>query len=196
MSAKTDVTRMLNELAGGNSGVANDLWRLVYAELRRLAEQYLRHESAGHTLQTTALVHEAYLKLHNGRTMNWQDRGHFFAVAAQAMRRILIDHARRAAAAKRGGGLVRLDLSDDDLLLQEAESQLSADSDDLVALDDALNDLAGFDPELSRIVELRFFGGLTVEETASVLGVAPITVQRRWKMARGWLHREITGERA
>jgi DNA-directed RNA polymerase specialized sigma24 family protein len=89
-----------------------------------------------------------------------------------------------------------LDLSDDDLLLQEAESQLSADSDDLVALDDALNDLAGFDPELSRIVELRFFGGLTVEETASVLGVAPITVQRRWKMARGWLHREITGERA
>lgn len=185
MSVSGEVTQALAELARGDEDAAARLLPVVYDELRRLADQYLRDEPAGQTLQPTALVHEVYLKLVGDGACPWQSRARFFSVAARAMRRLLIDHARRRRAAKRGGDRRKISL--DDVL------EPSVDRDDyLVALDDALTELAAVDPELSRVVELRFFAGLNVEETARVLGVSPMTVKRMWKLAKGWLHREIT----
>jgi len=157
---------------------------VVYGELRRLAQHYLRRERPDHTLRATALVHEAYLRLVDQRAVTWQNRAHFFGVAAQLMRRILVDHARRHHAAKRGGTALKVSLNDVVLAAEER-------AEDLVALDDALNRLAAMDPRQGRVVELRLFGGLTVEETAEVLRISPATVKREWTTAKAWLSREI-----
>jgi len=156
----------------------------VYKELRKLAATYLQKQRADHTLQPTALVHEAYVKLIDASQVDWQDRAHFFAVAAQTMRHILVDHARTVAAEKRGGGARRIDLD-------EAISFSEEPDVDLIALDEALQLLARQDETQSRIVELRYFGGLTIEETAAVLKVSPATVKREWAMARVWLYRQM-----
>ena len=156
----------------------------VEKELRRIAAQHMRREHPGHTLQTTALVHEAYLKLIEQRNVNWQNRAHFFALAAQLMRRVLLDHARKQQRAKRGGGVVHVDLADVAVLTPER-------SDELIALDEALNRLAEIDPLKSKIVEMRHFGGLSVEETAEVLQLAPVTVMRHWSLAKAWLRRAL-----
>ncbi len=180
-----DVTRLLQDWSKGDQAALANLMPLVYNELRHLASRYLRRERAGHTLQTTALVHEAYLRLIDQNQVTWQNRAHFFGVAAQMMRRILVDHAREQHAEKRGGGAPRLSLD-------EAIGLAGERGVNLIALDDALSALAAIDPQQSRIVELRFFGGLTVEETAEVLGVSPATVKREWSMAKAWLYREIS----
>jgi len=161
---------------------------LVYDELRRVAQNYLSHERPDHTLQATALVHEAYLKLVNQTSVDWRDRAHFFGLASQMMRHILVDHARRHQAAKRGGLAQRL-------TLVEAVSFPEKKEFDLVALDEALTRLAQLDPLQSRIVEMRFFGGLTIEETATALGVSVATVNREWRLAKAWLLRELTNEK-
>jgi RNA polymerase sigma-70 factor, ECF subfamily len=158
---------------------------LVYGELRRLAAGYLRRERAGHTLQPTALVHEAYLRMIDQTQVHWQNRAHFFGVAAQMMRRILVDHARAHEAEKRGGEFQKLSL-DENLDASGGERDVN-----LVALDDALNRLAEMDPQKSKIVELRFFGGLSIEETAEVLGIGTATVIRQWRMARAWLYGQV-----
>jgi RNA polymerase sigma factor (TIGR02999 family) len=163
-----------------------DLVPAVYAELRRLAAAYLRRERPGQTLQATALVHEAYLRLLGERHVAWQDRAHFCAIAAQSMREILIEHARRRRAAKRGGAWRRTTLSD-------AVPGAAGPSIDVEALDEALGRLAAFDPLRARIVELRYFGGLTIEETAAVLGRSPATIKRGWALASAWLRRELAG---
>jgi RNA polymerase sigma factor (TIGR02999 family) len=168
----------------GDQGAREALIPLVYDELRRLARRYLRRERPDHTLQSAALVNEAYLRLIRQDQPQWQNRAHFFGVAAQLMRHILVDHARNRAAAKRGAGAPRLTL-DPDVALPQARDV------DLVALDDALNQLAALDPQQSRLVELRFFGGLSIEETSVVLGVSPATVKREWATARAWLQREM-----
>ena len=160
------------------------LLTLVYDELRKIAAQYLRKENSGHTLQPTALVHEAYMKLVDISDINWQDRAHFFAVSANVMRHILVDHARAKLAEKRGGDAQRIELDDAISLSNEPNV-------DLLAVDEALNELANFDEQQSRIVELRFFGGLTIEETAHVVGISPATVKREWAMAKAWLHRKL-----
>jgi len=182
--AAGEVTELLASLREGNEHAASKLVPLVYDELRRLARHYMRREQAEHTLQTTALVHEAYLRLVDQRQTKWQSRAHFFAIAAQSMRRILVDHARACRSDKRGGDHERLPL-DEALVFSPVKSA------ELIALDDALNLLAELSPRQSRIIELRFFAGLTVEETADVLGVAPKTVKRDWRVARAWLHREV-----
>lgn len=158
---------------------------LVYAELRRLADIYLKRERPGHTLQSTALVHEAFLRLVNQRDVQWKNRAHFFGIAAQMIRRILVDHARAHQAGKRGAGAVRLTLDDRIDVPQKQDL-------DLVALDDALQVLAAMDPVQSRIVELRFFTGLSIEETAEVIGVSSATVKREWATARALLYRELS----
>jgi len=178
------VTRMLIDWSEGDRDAPNRLMPLVYEELRRLARQYLQRERPDHTLQATGLVHEAYLRLVDQSTTTWQNRAHFFGVAAQVMRRILVDYARTHRAEKRGGGW-------DKLVFDEAISLSTERSIDLVALDDALKDLLALDPHQSQIVELRFFGGLTIEEVAEVLDVSPRTVKREWRMAKAWLRREI-----
>ena len=185
MTVSGDVTQALQELDGRGGEAAEKLLPLVYDDLRRLADRYFRDEPADLTLQPTALVHEVYMRLIGSSTpLEFKSRAQFFAVAAQAMRHLLIDHARRRRAARRGGGRARLSLED--------VSEPAKDRDEyLVALDDALTDLDAVDRQLSRIIELRFFGGLTVEETAQVMGVSPITVKRRWRLAKGWLHRHI-----
>ena len=185
MTASGKVTQALLELNGSRGEAAEKLLPLVYDELRRLADHYFRDEPADQTLQPTALVHEVYMRLvGSSAPLEWKSRAQFFAVAAQAMRHLLIDHARRRRAARRGGDRRRLSLED--------VSEPAADRDEyLVALDDALTDLDAIDRQLSRIIELRFFGGLTVEETAQVMGVSPITIKRRWRLAKGWLHRQI-----
>ena len=157
---------------------------LVYGELRRLARHYLSRERSDHTLQCTALVHEAYVRLAGGNPPDWKDRAHFFGVAARLMRQVLVDHARAHRAAKRGGGAPRLTL--DEELIGAGSADL-----DVLALDDALTDLAAVSPQQSQIVELRFFSGLTIEETSEVLGVSPATVKRSWTTARAWLFREM-----
>jgi RNA polymerase sigma factor (TIGR02999 family) len=162
---------------------------LVYEELRRLAHHYLRQERSDHTLQSTALVHEAYLRLAGQSAPQWQNRAHFFGVAAQLMRHILVDHARSRLAAKRGAGVPRLALDPEIALPQQREV-------DLVALDDALSKLETLDPQQSRLIELRFFGGLSIEETAVVLGISPASVKREWATARAWLQREIKRKEA
>jgi RNA polymerase sigma factor (TIGR02999 family) len=158
---------------------------LVYEELRRLAGHYMRRERPDHTLQTTALIHEAYLRLVEQRDTNWKNRAHFFAVAAQLMRRILVDHARACQTTKRGGEVEFLSLEEHSIAFSEEKSR------ELIALDEALTRLAELSPRQSQIIELRFFGGLTVEETAEALQIAPRTVKRDWRVARAWLHREV-----
>jgi RNA polymerase sigma factor (TIGR02999 family) len=183
-SSPDEVTRMLIEWSNGERGALDKLIPLVYGELRQIAAGVLRRERPDHTLQPTALVHEAYLRLIDQRNVNWQNRAHFFAIAAQAMRRIIVDHARRHNAVKRGGDNLRVELD-------EAQSQPGPLDVDVLKLDDALTALAAFDPQQSRIVELRFFGGLSIEETAEVIGISPATVKRDWSMAKAWLHREM-----
>ena len=158
---------------------------LVYAELRAIAGRYLSRESPSHTLQSTALVHEAYFKLVGQRSVRWQNRAHFFGIAAQMMRRILVDHARRQHRAKRGGATPKLSL-DEAMAAAEPEAEV-----DLLALDEALTSLSTIDPRAARIVELRFFSGLTIEETAEVLAISSGTVKREWSTARAWLYREM-----
>ncbi|MGH9838705.1 MAG: sigma-70 family RNA polymerase sigma factor [Blastocatellia bacterium] len=182
---KENVTRILQDWSRGDRGALEELLSLVYDELRRLADHYLRRERPGHTLQATALVHEAFLRLIDQEQVNWQNRAHFFGAAANLMRQILIQHARAKHAEKRGGEREKLYLDEVHDLTQEQDW-------DLVALDDALNDLAAVSPQQSRVVELRFFGGLSIEETAEVLGISPATVKREWNVAKAWLHREIS----
>jgi RNA polymerase sigma factor (TIGR02999 family) len=179
-----DVTALLLEVANGNQAAQERLIPLVYDQLKRLARRYMRRERAGHTLQTTALVHEAYLKLVGQHSPHWQGRDQFYGTAAQLMRRILIDHARRHLREKRGGTQVILPL-------EEALAFTPEHSEDLLKLDEALDRLSKLDPRQSRIVELRFFGGLSVEETSRFLNVSPITVKRDWAVARVWLYGEL-----
>ncbi len=180
------VTELLADWSHGDREALDQLMPLVYDELRRVASRYLRRERPGHTLQTTALVHDAYLRLVDQKDVHWENRAHFFSIAAEAMRRILVEHARSHRAAKRGGGECKLSLD-------EAVDWPQAQAVDLVALDDALTALRAIDSQKSRIVELRFFGGLTMEEIAQVLGVSLATVERGWHIAKLWLRREITG---
>lgn len=182
-------TRLLLDWSKGNRDAAQGLIPLVYDELRLLARNYLQRERADHTLQATALVHEAYLRLVDQGTTNWQNRAHFFGVAAQLMRRILVDHARRHRREKRGGEWTKVEF--DEALAPSVSRRL-----DLIAVDDALRDLEKLNPQHSQIVELRFFGGMTTEEVAEVLDVSPRTVEREWRMARAWLRREIFGEKS
>ena len=182
-----EVTQLLLDWSEGNETALAKLMPIVYRELRRLAHQYLNREREGHSLQTTDLVHEAYLRLVDQRRARWQNRSHFFGVAAQLMRRILVDHARRHKRVKRGGGAPVA-------LLEEAAVVSSQSDVDLLALDEALSRLAAIDPRKARIVELRFFGGLEVSETAVFLEVSEITVMRDWKIAKAWLHRELSNE--
>ena len=178
------VTQLLIDWSNGDRAALDTLMSIVDDELRRLAHRYMNRERAGHTLQTTALVNEAYVRLVNRESVHWQNRAHFFAIAAQLMRTILVDHARSHACAKRGGGANKLELDEALVVSQEKASEV-------VALDDALQVLAQIDPQQSRIVELRFFGGLTVEETAEVLQLSPATIKREWSTAKAWLYREL-----
>lgn len=180
-----DVTRILEAWSGGDREALDRLIPLVYDELRRLAGRYLRRERSDHTLSPTALVNEAYMRLVTQSDVRWQNRAHFFGVAAQLMRRILVDHARGHLASKRGGGTRRLSLEDVDSKFERPDL-------DLIALDDALLELAALDPQQSRIVELRFFGGLTIDETSEVVGVSPMTVKREWALAKAWLLRQVS----
>ena len=174
------ITRLLLELSNGNRDAVDALMPLIYDELRHLASNYLRRERSDHTLQPTALVNEAYLRMVDQTRANWQNRAHFFGVAAQMMRRILVDHARAHAAEKRGHDFQKLSLDEN---IDKAVER----SEELVALDDALNNLVKIDEQKARIVELRYFGGLSVEETAEILGVTPITIKRHWRMTKAWL---------
>jgi RNA polymerase sigma factor (TIGR02999 family) len=183
------VSKLLLNWGQGDQGAREALIPLGYDELRRLARRHLRRERPDHTLQSAALVNEAYLRLVRQEQPQWQNRAHFFGVAAQLMRHILVDHARNRAAAKRGAGVPRLELDPEVGLPQERGV-------DLVALDDALNQLAALDAQQSRVVELRFFGGLSIEETSVVLGISPATVKREWATARAWLQREMKNKDA
>ena len=182
-----EITQLLKAWSGGDQAALDRLAPLVYQDLRRLARRHMRQECPGNTLQTTALVNEAYLRLADAGGVSWQDRSHFFAVAAQMMRRILVDAARARRSEKRGGLAARVNFD------QVAEV-VPSPANDLVALDDALNTLAEVDPRKVRVIELRFFGGLSVEETAAVLGVSPQTVMRDWKLAKAWLTLEMGGK--
>jgi len=183
-SPRSEVTRLLQQWTEGRQDALDQLVPQVYAELRRLASSYLRRERPNHTLQATALVHEAFLKLIDQRAVRWQNRAHFFGIAAQAMRRILVDHARAHAAGKRGAG-------DRPVSLDETLVVTGAPDFDLLALDEVLTRLATIDPQQSRVVELRFFGGLTLEETAEVMQISPATVGREWTLAKAWLYAEL-----
>jgi RNA polymerase sigma factor (TIGR02999 family) len=183
-----EVTQLLVDWGNGNHAALDQLMPLVYTELRQLAHRYMRRERPGHTMQTTALIHEAYLRLVDQTQVRWQHQAHFFGIAARIMRQILIEHARSHTRAKRGGGAGTI-------ALDEAAIVSQARATELLALDDALERLAAIDPRKSRVVELRFFGGLSVEEAAIVLNVAPNTVLRDWRLAKAWLHREISHER-
>jgi len=185
MLAPHEVTRLLVDWREGDQTAFDRLLPVVYDELHRMAARYMRGERPGHTLQTSALVNEVYLRLADYKQMQWQDRAHFFAVAAQAMRRILIDFARARQNLKRGGGAERVSL--DEALVVTPEGGT-----DLLALDEALGRLAALNPRQSRMVELRYFGGLSEEEAAEVLGVAPRTVRYDWSLARAWLYRELS----
>jgi RNA polymerase sigma factor (TIGR02999 family) len=182
-----EVSQLLRAWSEGDRSALDKLTPIVYDELRRLARRYLKRERPGHTLQTTALVNEAYTRLVDYKRMQWQNRAHFFAVSAQLMRRILVEHARRHNL-KRGGGVQHV-------TLEEAAVVGGGRAADLVALDDAMQALARIDPRKVQVVELRFFGGLSVPETAEVLKVAPVTVMRDWSTAKAWLYREMTGGR-
>lgn len=185
MRQVSETTEILEALQAGSPGAADQLMRLVYDELHRIAANYLRKENAGHILQPTALVNEAFLKLIDQTRVNWKGKSHFLAVGAQAMRRILVDHARAAKRQKRGGGALRVGLFD--------EMALTTDNiEDVLAVDDALAKLETVDQRQSQIVELRFFGGLTVEQVADVIGVSKRTVENEWRMVRAWLRRELS----
>ena len=184
MTASVDITVLLHRFQQGDAAAQDQLVNAVQGELRLIASRYMRREKAGHTLQTTALVNEAYLKLINIKAASWQDRAHFFAVAAQIMRRILVDHARHHIAGKRGGGLEALPLDEALVFSVEKSSQL-------VNLDEALKLLEAKDPRASQVIELRFFGGLSVEESAEVLKISPRTVRREWTFARAWLREQL-----
>lgn len=181
-----EVTELLVKWSEGDADALEKLLPIVYEELRRISHNYLRREHSGHTLQTTALIHEAYLRLVKAQGLDWQNREQFFGIAANLMRRILVDHARTASAAKRGGNAPNLPL--DEYLTISSERD-----ENLLLLDEALNKLATIDSSAARIVELRYFAGLTIEETAEVLKTSPMTVKREWATARAWLHREIAG---
>ena len=183
-----EITQLLLEWRNGDRTALDKLMPMVYEELRQLASHYMAAERTDHTLQATALINEAYLRLTDHKDIQWQNRAHFYAVAAQAMRRILVGHARARHAAKRGGGALTVSLED---ALAMADK-----SADLIALDEALSDLAALDPRKSQVVELRHFGGLTAEEVAGVLGVSPVTVMRDWKTAKAWLLRAVTQRQA
>lgn len=186
MSQSGPITQLLLEWGAGDRAALDELLPLVYEELRRLARAYLRRERADHTLQPTALVNEAYLRLVDQQSVRWQSRAQFFGIAVNLMRQILVDHARQRAAEKRGGPAQQR------LSLTQAERVVNRTEVDVLALDEALQRLARFDPQQSRIVELKFFGGLTIEETIEVLGVSHATVEREWKLARAWLRRELS----
>jgi RNA polymerase sigma factor (TIGR02999 family) len=182
-----EITRILREWRSGDKEALERLVPVVYDELRILASRQLAGEWRHNRLETTAVVNEAYLKLFGQREVDWQNRGHFFAIAAQLMRRILVDHARRHLRDKHGGGTIHVALHETD-----AAAPATVDALDALALDRALHKLEQMDPDQGRIVELRFFGGLTVEETAAIVGVSPATVKRDWALAKGWLYRELT----
>jgi RNA polymerase sigma-70 factor, ECF subfamily len=184
--APGDITGLLRSWSEGDQRALDRLTPIVYAELHRLARRYMQRERPGHSLQTTALVNEAYMRLVDYKRMQWQNRAHFFAVSAQLIRRILIEHARRRNL-KRGGGVRHISLEEAAVLGGKRPA-------DLVALDDAMKALAQFDPRKERVVEMRFFGGLSVEETAEVLKVSPVTVMRDWSTAKAWLYRELGGK--
>ncbi|HEU4509773.1 MAG TPA: sigma-70 family RNA polymerase sigma factor [Pyrinomonadaceae bacterium] len=182
----TNVTQLLRQWSDGSGEALERLIPIIYEELRGRAAGYLRRERPGHTLQPTALVHEAYLRLAGAQDVPWQNRTHFFAIAATLMRRILVEHARKKAASKRGGAEIRLTLDEN---LAGADKGI-----DLLAVDQALERLAAIDAQQARVVELRFFSGLSVEESAEALGVSPRTVKRDWSVAKAWLHRELSRE--
>lgn len=181
----TDVTRILNAIEQGDAKAADKLLPLVYEELRRLAAYKMSKESPGHTLQATALVHEAYIRLVGSEAQNWNSRTHFFAAAAEAMRRILIDNARRKQRLKRGGVQQKVDIDDSEITIE-------APSEDLIALDEALTKLASTDKMKANLVKLRYFAGLTLEQAADILGLSKTTAKRHWTYARAWLYRQIT----
>ena len=184
MISQSSVTQLLREASSGNRQSLDQLLPLVYSELHGLADAFMRRERSNHTLQPTALVHEAYMRLVDQREVNWANRAHFMSIAAETMRRILVNHALAANAAKRGGKETRVSLD-------EALSFRNGEEIDLVLLDEALTTLAGFDPRQSQIVELRFFGGLTVKEVATVLDMSTATVEREWRTAKAWLHDQL-----
>ena len=179
-----EVTQLLIAWSGGDKAALDKLMPLIHDELRRLAHHYMSRERADHTLQTTALVNEAYLRLVNRKGVHWQNRAHFFAIAATLMRSILVDHARSHAYAKRGGGARKIELDEAMIASQQRAAEV-------IALDDVLKELAVFDPQQSQVVELRFFGGLTIEETAEVLDLSPATIKREWNTAKAWLYHEL-----
>ena len=187
MPPSSDVTALLGGWSRGNQSALNQLLPLVYVELRRIAARQLRSERVGHTLQPTALVHEVYMRLVDQRTVDWRNRAHFFGAAAQVMRRILVDHARRHGASKRGEGVERVSM--------DAATELATPQGiPILALDQALERLAAMDQELAKIVELRAFAGMTIEEAACVLNVSPSTAKREWRTAKAWLTRELSLE--
>ena len=181
-----EITQLLAAWRDGNQAALDELYPLVYDELHRLARRYMSKERKGHTLQTTALINEAYVRLVDQRNVQWANRSHFFAISAQIMRRILIDHARRHGYAKRGGGARQVSLD-------ETATMAQGDFSEFIRLDEALKSLAQLDPRRSQVVELRYFGGLNNEEIAGVLNISENTVIRDWNMARAWLHRQLTG---
>jgi len=180
-----EVTQLLLAWREGDEAALGELLPLVYDELHRLAARYMRRESPGHTMQTSALVNEAFIRLVDQRQVHWQNRAHFFGIAAQLMRRILLDHARGQARGKRGGGVHRVSFDEGAIVSEQRAAEL-------IALDDALNALAAFDSRKSRIVELRFFGGLSNEEVTEVMGMSLRTVEREWRKAKAWLHHAIS----
>ncbi|MEP6707399.1 MAG: sigma-70 family RNA polymerase sigma factor [Pyrinomonadaceae bacterium] len=186
-SSTHEVTQLLIAWGSGDKAALDKLMPLIHQELRRLAHHYMSRERAGHTLQTTALVNEAYVRLVNRKEVHWQNREHFFAIAAQSMRGILVDHARSHAYAKRGGGVRNVALDEALVVSQEPAAEV-------VALDDALKQLEQMDPQQGRVVELRFFGGLTIEQTAEALHLSPTTIKREWKTAKAWLYHELAKE--
>jgi RNA polymerase sigma factor (TIGR02999 family) len=183
-SSEQPVTQLLVAYSNGNREALDELLPMVYSELRRIAELRMRRERKDHTLNATALVHEAYLKLMDQGDVSWQNRAHFFAISSRLMRQILIDYARKHNAEKRGGGTP-------DTLLDGKEIPIGDRADELIALDEALERLAAFDERMARVVEYRFFGGLTIDETSAVLDVSPMTVKRDWRKAKAWLYREL-----
>lgn len=194
-STSGEVTRLLREWAGGKASALDDLWPKVYEDLKQLARRQLSRERNDHTLQRTALVNEAFIRLSGQRSIEWLNREQFLSLASKIMRRVLVDYARQRGAQRRGNGAERLSLSDTQAALEVEHAQASTfadDSVDVVAIDTALHKLEQIDAPQSRIVELRYFGGLTLEETADVAGVSVATVKREWSMARAWLRRELS----
>jgi RNA polymerase sigma factor (TIGR02999 family) len=186
LDSTQEITGLLIDWNNGSAEALEKLMPMVENELRRIAARHMRHENPGHLLQTTALVNEAFLKLADQRAVNWQNRAHFFALASQLMRRVLLDHARSQHRTKRGGEALHVDL-------EEVAVMSPQKTEELIALDEALERLAEFDARKARLVEMRFFGGLTVNEVAEVLGIAPVTVMLHWRLAKAWLLREMRG---